>query len=251
MTEGQQVALPGLEPPDPPDQPSAGLQHRIGAIRELPAAELPAARLRWCGPQALASAELLEVVVGAQRDLGRLLMATFHGLEGLVRASLQELQEVPGIGPSKAARIKAALELGTRLMTIPPEDRPQISSPADAAHLLMPEMSYLEQEHLRVVLLDTKNRLLGMPTVYVGSAHTAVARVAEVMREAVSARAVGMIIVHNHPSGESTPSPEDVALTKRFVEAGELLDIRVLDHLIIGRRTYVSMKQRGLGFWLG
>jgi DNA repair protein RadC len=248
MIEVQQSILPGLEPPDPPHQPSAGLQHRREALRELPAAELPAVRLRWSGAQALASAELLEVVVGAHRDLGRLLMATFHGLEGLVRASLQELQEVPGIGPSKAARIKAALELGTRLMTIPPEDRPQISSPADAAHLLMPEMSYLQQEHLRVVLLDTKNRLLGMPTVYVGSAHTAVARVAEVMREAVSARAVGMIIVHNHPSGDSTPSPDDLALTKRFVEAGQLLDIRVLDHLIIGRRTYVSMKQRGLGF---
>jgi DNA repair protein RadC len=133
-------------------------------------------------------------------------------------------------------------------MTIPPEDRPQISSPADAAHLLMPEMSYLEQEHLRVVLLDTKNRVLGIPTVYVGSAHTAVARVAEVMREAVSARAVGMIIVHNHPSGDSTPSPDDLALTNRLAEAGQLLDIRVLDHLVIGRRTYVSMKQRGLGF---
>jgi DNA repair protein RadC len=87
-----------------------------------------------------------------------------------------------------------------------------------------------------------------MPTIYVGSAHTAIARVAEVMRAAVSARAVGMIIVHNHPSGDSTPSPHDVALTMRFVEAGQLLDIRVLDHLIIGRRTYVSMKQRGLGF---
>jgi len=249
MTEAQQAVLPGLEPPDPPDRPNnAGLPDRREALRELPAAELPAVRLRWCGPQALASAELLEVVVGAQRDLGRLLMAPFHGLEGLVKASLQELQEVPGIGPSKAAQIKAALELGTRLMTIPPEERPQISSPADAARLLMPEMSYLEQEHLRVVLLDTKNRLLGMPTVYVGSAHTAVARVAEVMREAVSARAVGMIIVHNHPSGDSTPSRDDLALTKRFVEAGQLLDIRVLDHLIIGGRTYVSMKQRGLGF---
>lgn len=175
-------------------------------------------------------------------------MATFQGLEGLVKASLQELQQVPGIGPSKAAQIKAALELGRRLMTTSPEDRPQVKSPADAAKLLMPEMSLLEQEHLRVVLLDTRNRLLGTPTIYVGSAHTAVARVAEIMRAGVRARAVGMIIVHNHPSGDSTPSPDDVALTKRFVEAGELLDIRVLDHLIIGRQTYVSLKERGLGF---
>jgi DNA repair protein RadC len=133
-------------------------------------------------------------------------------------------------------------------MTGSREVRAYVGALVDAASLLMPEMSFLEQEHLRVILLDTKNRLLGMPTIYVGSAHTAIARVAEIMRAAVSARAVGMIIVDNHPSGDSTPSPEDVALTERLVEAGELLAIQVLDHVIIGRQRYVSLKERGLGF---
>jgi len=180
--------------------------------------------------------------------LGRLLLATFHNLEGLYKATLQELQQVPEIGPIKAVQIQAALELGRRLMTASPEDRTHVRSPADAANLLMPEMSFLEQEHLRVILLNTKNRVLGMPTIYVGSAHSAIARVAEIMRAGVTAGAVGMIIVHNHPSGDSTPSPEDVSITKQIVQAGELLDIKVLDHVIIGRQRYVSLKERGLGF---
>jgi DNA repair protein RadC len=248
MTDRCQLTLQGMESRLSPGESHADPRGGRGSLRELPAAELPVKRLEWSGSGALATAELLEIVVGARHDLGRPLLATFRDLEGLLRATLRELQQVPGIGPVRAAQIKAALELGRRLMIASPDERRQISSPADAANLLMPEMSFLEQEHLRVILLDTKNRLLGMPTIYVGSAHTAIARVAEVMRAAVSARAVGMIIVHNHPSGDSTPSPEDVALTKRFVEAGELLDIKVLDHLIIGRQRYVSMKERGLGF---
>ncbi len=248
MTERCQLTLQGMESSLSPGQRHADPRGGRGSLRELPAAELPVRRLEWSGPGALATAELLEIVVGARHDLGRPLLTTFRDLEGLLRATLQELQQVPGIGPVRAAQIKAALELGRRLMIASPDERRQISSPADAANLLMPEMSFLEQEHLRVILLDTKNRLLGMATIYVGSAHTAIARVAEVMRAAVSARAVGMIIVHNHPSGDSTPSPEDVALTRQFVEAGELLDIKVLDHLIIGRQRYVSMKERGLGF---
>jgi DNA repair protein RadC len=247
MTEMHQLPLPGMPPleyhPRDETNPDAPV-----VLRELPTSELPLARLRCQGPGALATAELREIVTGSRQGLGRLLLATFHTLEGLCKATLQELQQVPGIGPARAAQIKAALELGKRLMTASPEDRPQVKSPADAAKLLMPEMGLLEQEHLRVVLLDTRNRVLAVPTIYVGSAHTAIARVAEIMGAAVRASAVAMIVAHNHPSGDPSPSPCDVTLTRQIVEAGKLLDIDVLDHLVVSKSRYVSMKERGLGF---
>ena len=142
----------------------------------------------------------------------------------------------------------AALELGRRLMVASPEERPVVRSPADAANLLMMEMSLLQQEHLRLILLDTKNRVLGTPTVYIGSLNMSVLRVGEVFREVIRQNCAAVIVVHNHPSGDPTPSPEDVAVTKRIVNAGQLLDVEVLDHLVIGQQRYVSMKERGLGF---
>ncbi|MCA9869972.1 MAG: DNA repair protein RadC, partial [Anaerolineae bacterium] len=145
-------------------------------------------------------------------------------------------------------QIKAALELGRRLLVTAPHERPQMRSPADAANLLMAEMSLLPQEHLRTVLLDTRNRVLSIPTIYVGSLNTAQVRVGEMFREAIRANCAGMIVVHNHPSGDPTPSPEDVQVTRMIVEAGSLLNIDVLDHLIIGRQRFVSLKERGLGF---
>jgi len=123
-----------------------------------------------------------------------------------------------------------------------------VKSPSDVANLLMLEMGFLEQEHLRVVLLDTKNHVLGMPTIYVGSLNTSVMRIGELFREAVRANSAALIVVHNHPSGDPTPSPEDVSITRQIVEAGKLLDVDVLDHLVIGQQRYVSLKERGLGF---
>jgi DNA repair protein RadC len=181
-------------------------------------------------------------------NLGSRLLAQFGGLAGIARASFADLCEVRGLGLAKAAQIKAALELGKRLMVASPEERPQVKSPADVANLLMMEMGFLEQEHLRVVLLDTKNHVLGMPTIYVGSLNTSVMRVGELFREAVRSNCAAVIVVHNHPSGDPTPSPEDVSITRQIVEAGKLLDVEVLDHLIIGQQRYVSLKERGLGF---
>ena len=142
----------------------------------------------------------------------------------------------------------AALELGRRLMVASPLQRPQITSPADAANLLLLEMSALEQEQLRVLLLDTKNYVLGSRTIYMGNANTTVIRVGEIFREAVRENTTALILAHNHPSGDPTPSPEDVQVTRRIIEAGKLLDIEVLDHLIIGQQRYVSLKERGLAF---
>jgi DNA repair protein RadC len=128
------------------------------------------------------------------------------------------------------------------------DQRPQIKSPADVAALLMAEMGHLDQEHLRTVLLDTKNRVMAIPTIYIGSVNTAVIRVGEVFKEAIRRNATAMIVVHNHPSSDCTPSPEDILVTRQIVEAGKLLDCECLDHLVIGRSTFTSMREKGLGF---
>lgn len=223
-------------------------------IRDLPEGERPRERLARVGPQAMSTAELLAIIlrVGSGGEnavrLGERLMAEFNGLSGLTRAAVGELQEVRGVGLAKATQIMAALELGRRLMATSPEERPTISSPADAANLLMSEMAFLDQEHLRAILLDTRNRVLGIRTIYIGSLNTAVIRLAEVFRPAIRENAAALIVAHNHPSGDPSPSPEDVSVTREMVKAGKLLELRLLDHLIIGRHRYVSLKERGLGF---
>jgi DNA repair protein RadC len=129
-----------------------------------------------------------------------------------------------------------------------PHERPSITSPADAANLVMSEMSLLPQEELRIVLLDTRNRVQGIHTVYKGSLNTTMIRVAELFREAIRVNCNAIIVLHNHPSGDVSPSPEDVAITKDIVSAGKLLSIEALDHLIIGANRFTSLRERGLGF---
>ncbi len=181
-------------------------------------------------------------------QVGERLLQCFGGLSGLHRASLEELTNQRGIGAAKAAQLKAAIELGRRLAVEAPEERPVINSPEDAAGLVRYEMSAFEEEHLRVLLLDTRNRVLDKVEVYHGSVNTSQVRVGEVFKAAIRRNTTAVIIIHNHPSGDPTPSPDDVAVTRACVEAGKLLDIEVLDHLVIGQGRYVSMKERGLGF---
>ena len=223
-------------------------------MRDMLDSEKPRERLLRVGERAVSTAELLAIIFrtgGAGESVVRLserLLAHFGGLPGLAKASIAELQTVKGIGPVKAIETKAALEIGRRLIASSPEQKPQVTCPADAANLLMTEMALLEQEHLRLVLLDTRNRVLASPTVYIGSLNTSVIRVGELFRFALKENAAAMIVVHNHPSGDPSPSPEDVQVTRQIVNGGNLLDIEVLDHLIIGRQRYVSLKERGLGF---
>jgi DNA repair protein RadC len=134
------------------------------------------------------------------------------------------------------------------MLLVAPDDRFTVRSPKDVAQLLMAEMAHLEQEHFRVLFLDTRNRLMGIETVYVGSLNASHIRVGEVFRDAVRRNCAAIIVVHNHPSGDPAPSPEDVAVTRQLVQAGTLLDIEVLDHLIVGQQRYVSLRERGLGF---
>jgi DNA repair protein RadC len=177
------------------------------------------------------------------------LLRRFNGLSGLARADLTDLQCVYGVGPVKAIEIKAALELGKRLvLSAPDQQRTQIKTPADAAQLFMLDMGVLEQEEVRTMLLDTRNRVLSMVMVYRGSLNATNMRIGEVFKEAIRTNCAAMIVSHNHPSGDPAPSAEDVRVTKSLVQAGKLLDIDVLDHIVVAQNRYVSLKERGLGF---
>jgi DNA repair protein RadC len=224
-------------------------------MSDIPEGERPRERLRAVGATGLSQRELLAILlrIGTRGRsalaLADELLGKFGGLSGLARADLSDLQEVPGIGPVKAVELKAALELGKRMiLSAPDQQRPQIKSPADAAQLLMLEMGVLEQEEVRTLLLDTRNRVLASPMIYRGSLNTTSMRVAEVFKDAIRANSAGLIVAHNHPSGDPAPSAEDVRVTKTLVEAGKLLDIDVLDHIVISHNRYVSLKERGLGF---
>ena len=224
-------------------------------ITDLPRDDRPRERLAEAGAASLRNSELLAILlrVGVEGEnavrVAERLLAQLGGLPGLHKASYADLCAVKGIGPAKAAQLQAAVELGRRIAISTPDERPTISSPADAANLLMYQLAPLDQEYLYVILLDTRNRLMGRPMeIYHGSLNTSLIRVGEVFREAVKVNAAGVIVVHNHPSGDPSPSPEDVAVTRAIVQAGKLLDVEVLDHLVIGRQRFVSLKERGLGF---
>ncbi len=226
----------------------------IYRITDLSEEERPRERLAKSGAAALSKAELLAILlrVGVKGmnsvQLGQFILDEMGGLAGIQRASLDELCHLHGLGIAKAAQIKAAIELGSRLVREQANQNGPISSPQSAADLVQLEMQELNHEQLRVILLDTRNRMITIETVYVGSLNQSLVRVGELFRTAIQKSAASLILVHNHPSGDPTPSPEDVALTRSVVQAGKLLDIDVLDHLVIGYGKFVSMKEKGLGF---
>ncbi len=220
-------------------------------VCDLAAEERPLYRLHQHGSNALSTSELLALLLGTAEapGLAAELLTTFGSLHQLARASKARLLQIRGIGEGQAGRLLAVLELSRRLQAPPAEERPRISSPAEAANLLCPRLGGLTQEELHVVLLDTRNRVLGIEAVYKGSLNSSVVRVAELFRPAIEAPAAAIIMAHNHPSGDVSPSPEDVAVTRQVVQAGKLLDISLLDHLIVAQGwQYTSLKERGLGF---
>lgn len=223
-------------------------------VRDLPVSEQPRQRLATLGPAPLSAPELLSVLWGSGRlaaaalDLATDVLAVHGGVAELARADPRELARTPGIGATRAAQLQAAFELGRRSLADQPAGRWSVRSPRDVADRLTPQMAHLEREELRVLLLNTRNVVLRQATVYMGNVSTALVRVAELFRDAVRAHAAGVIIVHNHPSGDPEPSPDDLHLTAEAVAAGRLLDIALLDHLIIGRDGYVSLRDRGVAF---
>ena len=186
-------------------------------IRDPPRGERPRERIREHGAGYLSNAELIAILLRT-------------GIEGENVVNL------------------AAFELGRRLVSLHREDRAVIQCPDDVANLLGAEMGLLDQEHLRAVHLDTKNRVTGVSEIYIGNVNSAVVRPAEVFRPAIRDKSVAIIVVHNHPSGDPTPSPEDIAITGQLRESGELLGIELLDHVILGAQRQVSLKEKGLGF---
>jgi DNA repair protein RadC len=231
--------------------PDRVVRHRIA---DLQRSDRPRERLAFQGPAALAEAELVAILLrtgtkGASAvRLAETLLNDCGGVAGLRQLRYNELRGRHGIGDAKAAQLLAAVELGRRFAQAEVAARRAIQSPDDVAELLRYEIGGQEQEHLVVVLLDTRNRWLRTVEVYVGSLNTSVVRIGEVFREAVRANAASLIVAHNHPSGDPSPSPEDVAVTRALAEAGRLLDIEVLDHVIIGRDRHLSLRQAGLGF---
>ena len=223
-------------------------------VREMPSEERPRERLERYGASTLQTAELLAILlrVGTQQEnvieLSSRLLREYKGLGGLLAADFAELCAVHGMGQAKTAQLKAALEIGRRLSVMAAAERPKIESPGDVAQLVMLELAYLPQEQLRVICLDTKNYVVHQQVVYQGTVNSSVVRAAEVFRPAVSRNCLSIVVVHNHPSGDPTPSPEDIRTTEQLRKAGELLDIELLDHIVVGQHRWVSLKERGLGF---
>lgn len=228
-------------------------KHKPPTIADLPAEERPRERLLKHGADHVSNAELVAILLrtgtpteNVVRLAGRLL-AQFGGLHGLAQAHASELTQIHGMGTAKAAQLIAALALGSRLAASQPQQRPQIRTAADAARYVM-DMRYLPQEHVRLILLDNNSRVLATPTVYIGTVNTSVLRIAELFREAITRNSPALVLAHNHPNGNADPSPEDVELTRSLISAGEMLDIQVVDHIIIGERDWRSLREMGLAF---
>lgn len=223
-------------------------------IQDIEVAERPRERLSRLGSGALSTAELLAILlrVGIQGEnavqMGQRLLNEFGGLQGMAKASFDQVCSLHGIGPAKAAQIIAAIELGNRLSKINVNSKPTIHNPTDAAELVMYEMGALEQEEVRLAVLDTRNHVLNIKMVYRGSIDSSQVRIAEMFKYAIRKNAKSIIVFHNHPSGDPSPSADDITLTRDLVKAGKLLGVTVLDHIVIGHGRYVSLKERGLGF---
>ena len=225
-----------------------------GAIQFPTPCERPRERLAVHGAAARSAAELIGLLWGTGTqglsavDAAADALRRHEGLIGLARATDVELEAVPGVGPVRAAQLAAAFELGRRVVTDWPQGRWTVRAPRDVGERLVPQMGYLEREELRVVLLNARNAVLRLVTVYQGNVSSSLVRIGELFRDAVRLNAAGLILVHNHPSGDPTPSPDDLRLTAETLAAGRLLDIQLLDHLIVAGDGFVSLRDRGVAF---
>ncbi|MCA0755276.1 DNA repair protein RadC [Paenibacillus sp. N4] len=220
-------------------------------LRDVPHEERPRERMMQYGAEALSHAELLAILLrtGTQRQsaihLAGALLKQCGSLRNLMDMSMEELTAIRGIGPAKAVQLRAGIELGRRLSRSSPADIVTVRRPQDAADYVMDELRYLKKEHFVCLFLNTKNHIIARETLSVGTLNASLVHPREVFRAAIQRSSASIICAHNHPSGDPTPSPEDISLTKRLVEAGQLVGIEVLDHLVIGDGKYISLKEQG------
>jgi DNA repair protein RadC len=220
-------------------------------LRDLPHEERPRERMMHYGAESLSQAELLAILLrtGAQSEsaihIAQRLLGITGGLRGLADLSIEELTTIKGIGPAKAVQLKAGIELGRRMANSRLTEPVIIRSPQDAAEILTEQLRYLQKEHFICLFLNTKNHVIAQETLSMGSLNASIVHPREVFRAAMKCSSAAIICAHNHPSGDPTPSPEDIALTSRLMQAGEIVGIDVLDHLVIGDSSYVSLKEKG------
>jgi DNA repair protein RadC len=220
-------------------------------IRDYPEEERPRERLVKEGPETLSNQELLAIILrtGTKQEsvlqLSYRIIHYFEGLRLLKDASIEELTSLNGVGTAKAVQLIAAMELGRRVSRLQLEERYTIRSPEDGANYVMEDMRFLSQEHFVCLYLNTKNQVLHRQTVFVGSLNASIVHPREVFREAFRRSAASLICFHNHPSGDPTPSREDIEVTKRLAECGKMLGIDMLDHIIIGDQKFISLKGKG------
>ncbi|MDT3429073.1 DNA repair protein RadC [Paenibacillus forsythiae] len=221
-------------------------------LRDLPHEERPRERMMQYGAESLSQAELLAILLrtGTRREsaihVAQRILGQVGGLRRLADLSIEEMMEIKGIGPAKAVQLKAGIELGRRMSNSRLNQPVTIRSPHDAADILTEQLRYLQKEHFVCLFLNTKNHVVAQETLSMGSLNASIVHPREVFRAAIKCSSASIICAHNHPSGDPTPSPEDIALTRRLLEAGEIVGIDVLDHLIIGDDGFVSMKEQGL-----
>ncbi len=222
-------------------------------IHDLPVTERPRERLQRFGTEALSAQELLAVLMGrgiagesvmvtAQR-----LLSQFGTVKGIACATVEELAGIKGIGTAKACQLKAAFELAAR-MTSPTEneEKPVVKTPEDAVAVMQGRLKDKKKEYFVALLLDTRNQLIKIAEISIGSLDSSIVHPREVFKEAISASSASVVFIHNHPSWDTRPSDEDIQMTKRLVQVGELVGIDVLDHVIIGGKNYLSLKRTGL-----
>lgn len=221
-------------------------------IKDLPLEERPREKLKALGAGALTNAELLAILIrtGNRHEsavqIATRILSQGGGLRKLPDLSLEELQENKGIGPDKAVTIKASLELGCRLATLPRETGGSITNPGQVAELFMEELRYKKKEFFKILLLNTKNHIIAKEEISVGSLSASIVHPREIFNLPLRKSAASVILCHNHPSGDPSPSPEDLEVTRRLVDAGNILGITVRDHLIIGDGCYFSFREKGL-----